>query len=353
MPTIQIENPLTECANIGNRTKEGKCREELGGEANCHAETCRVGGGAHLTHDRTRDALWAVLKTMGVQADREQQYPTLRPDGKPVTTVTADIVVSQAQKGQVFKRAIEIKTTANRSGSDPTHQKMELQKKFDCLKQALTQYGHTTEEAKAIIGSRELPQHVIPIVISSNGQIERRSRDWLKLLFTLLCPAPIRQGRICDPEWNPVKYMRKISLVTASAAATRVTQSLGAMTLRADKIKEDRRRGDTTGGCSARERDKWVEQEIKIDGDRAKSDEGDWQPHDPWREGWQTIEEGSAAEWWGEMPHQWHNEAEGRGEAKEQRRQGDAESDLMTGDMSDEINVRMASLIEESEDDEL
>ena len=150
----------------------------------------------------------------------EKQFP-LR-DGKGI--VTADVVIIKPDNTQI---AIEIKTHNLIADRNTEERQVEKDKGKSKYQAAFKQYGHPPDEAKFLTQRWDRPEKVIPVIISSTGQIEEQSKRWLRQLLTELCPAPILKGKIRDPLWNPTRFLRRIAISATILSAGRILSALG------------------------------------------------------------------------------------------------------------------------------
>ena len=212
--------PSSTCANVNRKSNKGRCGTLLGNHISNHVQTCKAGGWDIKIHDSVRDGIARPLRYTEVQTICETQTPTR--DGKRL--VQADIVVVRADNSRIN---IEVETHTGKSDQNVEERQVERDKERSKISYSLVQYGYSKQEAKHISGKKERPETVLPVVLSSTGQIEERSKQWLRQLLTELCPAPILKGKVRDPLWNANRFLRRIALSATILSAGRVLSSLG------------------------------------------------------------------------------------------------------------------------------
>ena len=157
---------------------------------------------------------------MGMKCEREFHVP--KQNGQGVKR--ADVAMIYAD-GKVL--ALEVKAYQVKADGDQEVRQHEQSRESNRCKQVFTDYGHTEVEAEILSKSGEHPETVVPVLLSSTGQIEPRSRRWLCSLLKACCPAPIRRGKVRDPLWNPNRFLRRIALNATIMSAGRVLSALG------------------------------------------------------------------------------------------------------------------------------
>lgn len=214
-----LDNSST-CANIAQKGNTGRCGAALGNHIADHAQTCKVGGWHIKIHNCVRDHIERTLRFMGQQVTKEYQVEKRDGSGK----IEADIVIFRADRSTV---AIEVKSQSVKNFQEAEdHYGREATAKARLIA-ALTQYGYKKDEAEAIIQSNSRPETVIPVLLTSNGQIHDLSKKWLRALLVELCPSPIKKGKVRDPLWNPNRFLRRISLSATILSAGRILSALG------------------------------------------------------------------------------------------------------------------------------